>query len=57
MLGDGPAGVLVADFYGTHPYVRAPKQRCWSHVLRDAHELRPAHPPRVRSSFAVTLEL
>src|SRR5215212_3068287 len=43
VLGDRPAGVLVTDFYAAYHHVRTVKQRCWSHLLRDAHEVRVAH--------------
>jgi transposase len=43
-LGDAFAGVLVSDFYKAYDHVRAPKQRCWAHLLRDAHLLRTQHP-------------
>lgn len=44
VLGDDFGGVLVSDFYRAYDHVRAPKQRCWAHLLRDAHELRTGHP-------------
>ena len=43
-LGDAFAGVLVSDFYKAYDHVRCPKQRCWAHLLRDAHELRKQYP-------------
>jgi hypothetical protein len=43
-LGDAFAGVLVSDFYAAYDHVRCPKQRCWAHLLRDAHGLRTQHP-------------
>jgi hypothetical protein len=43
-LGDAFAGVLVTDFYKAYDHVRGPKQRCWAHLLRDAHQLRTQHP-------------
>jgi hypothetical protein len=43
-LGDAFAGVLVSDFYKAYDHVRCPKQRCWAHLLRDAHDLRKQHP-------------
>ena len=44
VLGDAFAGVLVSDFYAAYDHVRTTKQRCWAHLLRDAHELRTHHP-------------
>ena len=43
-LGDAFAGVLVSDFYKAYDHVRCPHQRCWAHLLRDAHDLRKQHP-------------
>ena len=43
-LGDAFEGVLVSDFYKAYDHVRCPKQRCWAHLLRDAHDLRKQHP-------------
>jgi transposase len=43
-LGDAFAGVLVSDFYKAYDHVHCPKQRCWAHLLRDAHDLRKQHP-------------
>jgi transposase len=43
-LGDAFSGVLVTDFYKAYDHVRGPKQRCWAHLLRDAHLLRTQHP-------------
>lgn len=46
-LGDAFAGVLVSDFYKAYDHVRCPHQRCWAHLLRDAHDLRKHHPQAV----------
>jgi transposase len=43
-LGDAFAGVLVTDFYKAYDHVRTSKQRCWAHLLRDAHHLRTQYP-------------
>lgn len=48
VLGDAFAGVLVSDFYKAYDHVRTSKQRCWAHLLRDAHELRKQHPQDAR---------
>ena len=39
-------GVLVSDFYGAYNVYQGPHQRCWTHLLRDIHQLKerfPAH--------------
>jgi len=43
-LGDAFSGVLISDFYKAYDHVGGPKQRCWAHLLRDAHLLRTQHP-------------
>ena len=43
-LGDAFAGVLVSDFYKAYDHVRCSHQRCWAHLLRDAHDLRKQYP-------------
>lgn len=48
VLGDDFAGVLVSDFYKAYDHVRTSKQRCWAHLLRDAHDLRKQHPRDAR---------
>lgn len=44
VLGDAFAGTLVSDFYAGYNRYVGPHQRCWAHLLRDAHDLRAAHP-------------
>ena len=44
VLGDAFAGTLVSDFYAGYNRYVGPHQRCWAHLLRDAHDLRLAHP-------------
>jgi transposase len=44
VLGAGFAGTLVSDFYAGYNAYVGPHQRCWAHLLRDAHDLRAAHP-------------
>jgi hypothetical protein len=39
-------GVLSTDFYGAYDQYAGPKQRCWAHLLRDAHKLAEAYPER-----------
>ena len=43
LLGDF-GGVLSTDFYAVYDQYAGPKQRCWAHLLRDAHALGEAHP-------------
>ncbi len=40
ILGEEFRGVLGSDFYGGYNLYRGPHQRCWSHLLRDLHELK-----------------
>ncbi|MDP9371576.1 MAG: IS66 family transposase [Chloroflexota bacterium] len=44
VLGEVYEGVLVSDFYAAYNVHDGPHQRCWVHLLRDAHDLRVAHP-------------
>jgi hypothetical protein len=39
-------GVLSTDFYAAYDGYSGPKQRCWAHLLRDAHRLGEDHPDR-----------
>jgi transposase len=43
MLGNRFKGVLVSDFYVAYNDYECRKQRCWSHLLRDLHELKEKH--------------
>jgi transposase len=43
LLG-GFGGVLSTDFYAVYDQYAGPKQRCWAHLLRDAHALGEAYP-------------
>lgn len=45
LLG-GFDGVLSTDFYAAYDSYSGPKQRCWAHLLRDAHKLAEAFPDR-----------
>lgn len=38
-LGDSFAGTLVTDFYAAYNFLKARKQRCLTHLLRELHEL------------------
>jgi hypothetical protein len=42
----GFGGVLSTDFYAVYDQYAGPQQRCWAHLLRDAHKLGEAHPDR-----------
>lgn len=44
ILGCAYEGTVVSDFYGAYNRHDGPHQRCWAHLLRDAHELRLDHP-------------
>ena len=44
VLGDEFEGVLVSDFYGAYNVHQGLHQRCWSHLLRDIHQLKEKHP-------------
>lgn len=45
LLGDFD-GVLSTDFYAAYDGYSGPKQRCWAHLLRDAHKLAEDYPDR-----------
>lgn len=45
LLGDF-GGVLSTDFYVAYDQYPGPKQRCWAHLLRDAHKLGEDYPDR-----------
>ena len=44
VLGDEFEGVLVSDFYGAYNVYQGPHQRCWTHLLRDIHQLNEQYP-------------
>jgi hypothetical protein len=44
ILGKEYEGTVVSDFYGAYNRHAGRHQRCWAHLLRDAHELREDHP-------------
>ena len=44
LLGEQFGGVLVTDFYAAYDHYPGPHQRCWTHLLRDLHDLRRTHP-------------
>ena len=44
VLGDEFEGVLVSDFYGACNVYQGPHQRCWTHLLRDVHQLNEQYP-------------
>jgi hypothetical protein len=43
-LGDSLPGVLVCDFYAAYNFLKAQKQRCLVHLLRELHDLRDKVP-------------
>jgi len=43
VLGDRFDGVLVSDFYAAYDHYPGVQQRCWTHLLRDVHDLRVGH--------------
>jgi hypothetical protein len=43
ILGGQFAGHLVSDFYCGYNEYAGKHQRCWTHLLRDLHELKQAH--------------
>lgn len=46
LLGPDCRGVLVTDFYAAYNRVPGWHQRCWTHLLRDLHELKLLHAAR-----------
>ena len=44
VLGDEFEGVLVSGFYGAYNVYQGPHQRCWTHLLRDIHQLKERFP-------------
>ena len=43
-LGEEFEGVLVSGFYGAYNVYQGPHQRCWTHLLRDIHQLKERFP-------------
>jgi transposase len=43
VLGEEFEGVLVTDFYASYNAHKGAHQRCWTHLLRDIHELKQKH--------------
>ncbi len=43
ILGAQVKGHLVTDFYGGYNDIAGKHQRCWTHLLRDLHDLKEAH--------------
>ena len=48
VLGEEFEGVLVSDFYGAYNVYQGPHQRCWTHLLRDIHQLKERFPEHER---------
>ena len=44
VLGDSFDGVLVSDFYAAYHHYPGVHQRCWSHLVRDIHDLKGLYP-------------
>ena len=44
VLDETFSGTLVSDFYAAYDHYDGLKQRCWSHLLREIHDLVPRHP-------------
>jgi transposase len=44
LLGEDFTGTLVTDFYAAYDHYPGPHQRCWTHLLRDIHEVVRKHP-------------
>jgi transposase len=44
ILGSAYEGTVVSDFYGAYNRHEGRHQRCWAHMLRDAHALREDAP-------------
>jgi len=44
VLGEEFHGVLGSDFYGAYNVYTGRHQRCWTHLLRDLHDLKEEHP-------------
>lgn len=44
VLGEKFQGVLVSDFYAAYNHYPGFHQRCWSHLLREIHDLRQLYP-------------
>lgn len=46
LLGETFQGHLVSDFYVGYNDYTGEQQRCWTHLLRDLHDLKAAYPDR-----------
>jgi transposase len=44
ILGEHTAGVLCCDGYAGYHHYPGRKQRCWTHILREVHDLRRLYP-------------
>ena len=43
VLGERFDGALVSDFYAAYDHYPGVQQRCWTHLLREVHDLRVGH--------------
>lgn len=46
LLGARFRGILISDFYAAYNLIPGLHQRCWTHLLRDLHELKEEHAAR-----------
>ncbi len=46
LLGERFRGILVSDFYAAYNLIPGLHQRCWTHLLRDLHDLKAEHAAR-----------
>lgn len=51
ILGEVFGGVLCTDFYGAYHKIECEKQKCWSHILRDLHNLGEKHPKNLEVAY------
>jgi transposase len=51
ILGEVFGGVLCSDFYGAYHKINADKQKCWSHILRDLHNLNKKEPDNIELQY------
>jgi transposase len=45
LLGADFDGVVISDFFSAYSPLDVEKAKCWSHLLRDSHELAKGRPP------------
>ena len=52
VLGEEFDGVLVSDFYGSYNVYQGLHQRCWTHLLRDIHQLKERFPQHHAQAYS-----